>query len=221
MDHYCTKGKSNWARRVNSAEFERSLVLALGQVDDRLANLVSEDLTGMPAEPVVAGRTINTPPNWYEYLEAMDRAAADFADEFAHDLRALVEKSGDFLHDRVRREQVPALPAPDPERIGAILNRLGPRAVLDDDMAGRWRELLGGSDDLFLAGSFAEADRDRLGGAFRVRTGSFDEFDASNDTIVQSGIRASLNTFLPQRTSLLLSIASRVTPARDARLNDG
>jgi glycosyltransferase involved in cell wall biosynthesis len=171
-------------RQLCEQQLVGRIMAALGQVDDRLANLVAEDLTGLPAEPVVAGPMLSSPPNWREYLEAMERAAADFADELDHGLRALIETSGEFLHERARREQIPAPPAADPERVGAILNRLAPRAVLDEATPERWRKRLGGTAELFIAGPVAESDLAQLDRTFNVRAGSFDDLDASSDATV-------------------------------------
>jgi len=188
------------------------LMASLGQVDDQLANLVAEDLTGRPADPVVAGPLLYSPPKWNEYLEIMYEAAAEFADEFSHDIRALIHRSGDFLHNRVRGEHVPSLPQPPIDRVQTVLDRLTPRAILNDEQVRRWRQVLGDPADLFLAGPADEADRELLDRHFRLHTGSFADIElGQNSTLAVLHLEADAEPL--GRLELLATQADRLVIA--------
>lgn len=155
------------------------MLASLGQVDDRLATLVAEDLAGSAPDPEAGGHLLGSPPKWADYLRTAERASADFADELAHDLRAMIQASGEFLHDRARPEQVPLLPRAESAQTQAILDHLTYEPLLDEATCVRWREQLGGGSTLWLVGPAAESDRELLSRHFDVQRSTAAELDGS------------------------------------------
>lgn len=166
-------------RRACEQQLLGSMLSSLGQVDDGLATLVAEDLAGSAPDPETAGHLLASPPKWAGYLHAADRASADFADELAHDLRSLIQASGELLHNRARAEQVPLLSRAEPAKNQAVLDHLTYKSLLDPETCARWREQLGGGATLWLVGPATESDCDLLSRHFDVQRSTVAELDDS------------------------------------------